>query len=65
VLIKGGIILSQDPTASDYAAGDILIRDGGIALARGREHGPVRWGVEQLRSDRVDPNPLRAELPHG
>jgi cytosine/adenosine deaminase-related metal-dependent hydrolase len=31
VLIKGAIILSQDPTVGDYAAGDILIRDGGIA----------------------------------
>ena len=31
VLIKGAIILSQDPAVGDYAAGDILIRDGKIA----------------------------------
>jgi 5-methylthioadenosine/S-adenosylhomocysteine deaminase len=30
VLIKGAIILSQDPAVGDYAAGDILIRDGKI-----------------------------------
>jgi 5-methylthioadenosine/S-adenosylhomocysteine deaminase len=31
VLIKGAVILSQDPAVGDYAAGDILIRDGKIA----------------------------------
>ena len=31
VLIKGAIILSQDPAVGDHAAGDILIRDGKIA----------------------------------
>lgn len=31
VLIKGATILSQDPAVGDYAAGDILIRDGKIA----------------------------------
>jgi hypothetical protein len=31
VLIKGAIILSQDPAVGDYAAGDILVRDGKIA----------------------------------
>ena len=31
VPIKGAIILNQDPAVGDYAAGDILIRDGKIA----------------------------------
>jgi len=30
VLIKGAVIISQDPAVGDYAAGDILIRDGKI-----------------------------------
>ena len=31
VLIKGAVILSQDPAVGDYAPGDLLIRDGKIA----------------------------------
>ena len=31
VLVKGAVILSQDPAVGDYAPGDILIRDGKIA----------------------------------
>jgi 5-methylthioadenosine/S-adenosylhomocysteine deaminase len=30
VLIKGAVVLSQDPAVGDYAVGDILIRDGKI-----------------------------------
>ena len=40
VLIKGAVVLSQDPGVGDYAVGDILIRDGKVAHVG---EPPPRW----------------------
>jgi len=43
------------------SAGDRLGR-GRVRHHLGREHGPVSGSVQQLRRDRVHPDPVRAQL---
>jgi len=45
VLIKGAVVISQDPAVGDYAAGDILIRDGKIAHVGENLAGPAGQAV--------------------